>query len=85
MPAPWTTWLVKDLALLFRVDCETMRIIGAETAQVKLEFMKAHKVEPVVVDGAALEVVDKFCYLGYSTGGADESVIARTRSGSYLT
>mgnify|MGYP001792979627 CR=1 FL=1 len=36
-----------------------------------------------MVDGAALEVVDKFCYLGYmisTGGGAEKSVIARTRS-----
>ena len=25
------------------IDCESMRIIGAESAQVKLEFMVAHK------------------------------------------
>ena len=37
-----------------------------------------------MVDRAALEVVDKFSYLGYMTsvgGGTEESVIARTRSG----
>ena len=37
-----------------------------------------------MVDGAALEIVDKFCYLGNmisAGGGAEESVIARTRSG----
>ena len=41
------------------------------------------QVEHIIVDGAALEIVDKFCYLGnkISTGGgAEESVIARTRS-----
>ena len=41
------------------------------------------QVEHVMVDGAALEVVDKFCYLGdmiSAGGGTEESVIARTRS-----
>ena len=42
------------------------------------------QVEHVMVDGAALEVVDKFCYLSDMIsvgGGAEESVIARTKSG----
>ena len=50
--------------------------LGAESAQVKLEFM--------MVGGAALEVVNKFCYRGYmiSAGGdVEESVIDRTTSG----
>ena len=37
-----------------------------------------------MVEGAALEVVDKFSYLGHiisAVGGAEESVIARTTSG----
>ena len=37
-----------------------------------------------MVDGAALEIVDKFCYQGDMIsvgGGAEESVVARTRSG----
>ena len=39
------------------------------------------QVEHVMVDGAALEVVDKFCYLSDMIsvgGGAEESVIARS-------
>ena len=72
-------------SVILRVDCKTMRIIGADNAQVKLEFMMAHKlVEHVMIDGASLETVEKFCYLGNmisAGGGAEESVIARTRSG----
>lgn len=42
------------------------------------------RVKQVVIDGEALEVVDKFCYLGEmisAFGGAEEAVIARIRSG----
>ena len=40
-----------------------------------------------MVDGAALEVVDKSCYLGNminAGGGAEVSMIVRTRSGDLL-
>jgi len=42
------------------------------------------ELEEVLVDGVALQFVDKFCYLGdtiSSTGGAEEAVIARIRLG----
>ena len=41
-------WVVANIgftrsAKILRVDSETIRIIGAESAQVKLEFVMAHK------------------------------------------
>ena len=54
----YTATVESRSAVILRVDCETMRIIGAESAQVKFLFMMVHKVEHVMVDEAAF---DKFC------------------------